>query len=140
MPSGYICFIFPPFILTIIVIVWSSNLQFLLSSSRTGSLQNPRLLIQTSQTSLGAGSRVPETLSLSLRREELSFHCHPSLFFPGLDLASFMKTQREMGLLRVLLGKSYFVFLMTFFFFLLQLLKREVITNSKQCLKHSIPC
>lgn len=37
----------------------------------------------------------------------------PSLF-PGLDHASFMKTQREMGLLRVLLGKSYFVFMMTF--------------------------
>lgn len=37
----------------------------------------------------------------------------PSLL-PGLDHDSFMKTQREMGLLRVLLGKSYFVFMMTF--------------------------
>lgn len=37
-----------------------------------------------------------------------------SSLFPGLDHDSFMKTQREMGLLRVLLGKSYFVFMMTF--------------------------
>lgn len=39
----------------------------------------------------------------------------PSLFFPGLDHDSFMKTQREMGLLRGLLGKSYFVFYDDFF-------------------------
>lgn len=44
----------------------------------------------------------------------LLLYSQASSLSSGLDHDSFMKTQREMGLLRVLLGKSHFVFMMTF--------------------------
>lgn len=58
------------------------------------------------------GKRQPQPWHTTRR----AFFVSPGVppFFSGLDHDSFMKTQREMGLLRVLLGKSYFVFMTTF--------------------------
>jgi hypothetical protein len=104
---------------TIIIIIQSIvyNSLYLLFSNLS---RTPSLVIKAS---LEAGGRGPGTCTSfswlavpSFGGYRESFPSIPRLppFFSGLDHDSFIKTQREMGLLRVLLGKNYFVFLMTF--------------------------
>lgn len=107
----------------ITVTIRPSNLQFPSSSSPDRPSRSRPVGITGS---LEAGSWVPGTHVHEAGQQPHPLHAtatgesfpfvtlRPPPFFPGLDHDSFMKTQREMGLLRVLLGKSYFVFLTTF--------------------------
>lgn len=122
MPLGHICFIyFSPLskqLLLLLVLGPVVHSSLYLLCWKTG--QSPDHWLSGS---LEAVSR--DSLHMCIKLASSPIHCAllgraflllfptPSLF-PGLDHASFMKTQREMGLLRVLLGKSYFVFMMTF--------------------------
>lgn len=118
MPFRHICFIFP---------LYQNKLFLLLGPVICNSLY----LLHWK-----TGQNPDPWLSQDLERRWIGYHwlcaldwpaapskaCFPFViptpllffFFSGLDHDSFMKTQREMGLLRVLLGKSYFVFTTTF--------------------------